>query len=64
VSVVCVGKYITSWLVIDSSRHRSWLVSNWTELRHRSKVIMEHDDGYGYEYDVGNAKQKWLLLLA
>jgi hypothetical protein len=39
-------------------------VSNWTELRHRSKVIMEHDDGYGYEYDVENAKQNWLLLIA
>jgi hypothetical protein len=27
-----------------------------TELRNRSNVIMEHDDGYGYEYDVENAK--------
>jgi hypothetical protein len=27
-------------------------------------MIIEHDDGYGYEYDVENAKQNWLLLIA
>jgi hypothetical protein len=25
---------------------------------------MEHDDGYGYEYEVRNAKQNGLLLIA
>jgi hypothetical protein len=27
----------TIWLVTDSNRHRSWIVSTWLELSHRSK---------------------------
>jgi phosphoribosyl-ATP pyrophosphohydrolase len=53
-------EYFASWLVIDSNRHRSWIVSNWTELLYHSNVVMKHNDGYND--DVEKAKTNMVTI--